>query len=182
MWFRGRWEASIEANMSREFTLSDEGINEQQVRLGGRHYPPAVRGHVYTNNRVSQRRKRCLGVLADGIKQPDVTLGTRNCQSTSGGRRDAGKRVLAGILLILTVDHFVTRNPRINTEQGVVRNSNDRLLACRLCEFAVRRDVVDGDVVMDLPLFHNFATFNVQAEKGMRGGGVLQNHFGILIV
>ena len=182
MWFRSRRETSIETKIPSKFALPDQSVNQQQIRLGGRYHPPTIGSHVDPDDRVSQRRQRRLGILADAVKQLDVALGTRNCETTSGGGRDARKRILAGVLLILAVDHLVARHARVDAEERIVRDTDDRLLSCCLSELAVWGNVVDGDVVVDFPLLHNLATLDVQAEKRMRSSGVLQDHLGILVV
>ena len=57
-----------------------------------------------------------LCILADSIEKTDITLVTRHGQFTRLGSSSSREIVLAGILLELTLDEFVTGNTRIDPE------------------------------------------------------------------
>jgi hypothetical protein len=46
-----------------------------------------------------------------------------------------------------------------------VRSTNESLLASYLSELIVGRDVINADIVMNLPLLDHLASFDVHAEQ-----------------
>jgi len=100
-----------------------------------------------------------LCILANSIKQSDITLVTCHCQFTRLGGSGSREVVLAGILLELRFDKLVSRDTRINSEKAVVRCSqlcsdlqsckltmtDESLLWVHLSIFGVGNDIIDID-------------------------------------
>ena len=108
--------------------------------------------------------------------------GTPRPPASYCGGGDSGELVLRDVLLVLAVDHLGTRDTWVDAEERVVRDADDGLLGCHLRELVVRRDVVHGDIIVDLPLFDNLSTLDVQVEQGVGLRGGHQDHLRVLVV
>ena len=68
------------------------------------------------------------------------------------------------------------------SKDEVVRDADDGLLRRLLRELVVWRDVVDGDVVVHLPLLDDLPALDVQVEQRVRVRRVHQDHLRVLVV
>jgi len=62
-----------------------------------------------------------LRVLADSVKQPDVSLVARYSELAGLGGRSGREVVLRGVLLELAIHQLVAIDSRVNTEETIVR-------------------------------------------------------------
>lgn len=133
----------LTARLAGVAPFPDLGINEQQVSLAGRDDVSSVRRNVDSYDRLSNSRQGGFCVLANAVKEPDLSLVARDCQSAGLGSRSSREVVLGCVLLVLAVDELVARQAGIDSEDPVVRCPDERLLLCRLGVLAVRDEVVD---------------------------------------
>jgi hypothetical protein len=123
-----------------------------------------------------------LGILADRVKQPDVTLVAGDGDAAVLGRRRRREGVLAGVLLELGLDHLVAGEPGVDPEDAIVRVTDERLLARHLGVLGPRQEVVDGDRVVHLPLVDNLTRLKVHPEERARVELGLEQHRRVLVV
>lgn len=180
--FRSGGEAPVEAKTTGVPALADERVDEEQVCLRRRDDPASVRGDIDADDGVSQRRQRRLRVLADRVEQTDVTFLRRDRELALRGRGDAGEFVLGHVLFVLAVDELAPRNTRVDAEERVPRCTDEGLLRGHLRELVFGRDVSHGNVLMNLPLFDDLSSFEVEMEQRVLIILVHNDHLGILIV
>lgn len=84
------WKTTVKPKGTLVSSTTDQRVDEKEVRLAGCNQPSAVRSDIYPKDRISQSGKRGLkvvskrasyrearshlGVLADRVKQSDITL------------------------------------------------------------------------------------------------------------
>ncbi len=76
--FRVGGESTIETKATRVLSVTNEGVDDEQICLACRNNPTTVACHVDAYNRVSHCRKRGLRDLANSIEQANVSLFARN--------------------------------------------------------------------------------------------------------
>ena len=164
-WFRIGGERPVEPQTSRMLSIANHRVDQQQIRLGRGHNPSPITRDVNSKNWITQRWQRRLRVLSDGVEQPDIPLVTGYSQFPSTGCSDCGELRLRRVLLHLVLYHLVPGQSGINPVQRISGDTNDRLFSRRLRILVLRCDVADRNVIINLPLFHDLTSLNVQREE-----------------
>jgi len=77
--------------------------------------------------------------------------------------------------------HFVARNTWIDPKQGIVGCTDEGPIGLRLGELGVGRDVINRDVIVDLPLLTTLPV-SISRWNSEFGASDLQDHRRVLVV
>ncbi len=141
-WLAVSWEATIEAERAFVSTISNERVDEQEVRLAGGDEVTAISGDIHSDDRITKSRqsslKVCvglwvntcqlcrlrnashLGILADLVKKPDVTFVARKGHLARLSGSSGREVVLGGVLLELGLHELVSLQAGVDAEETVM--------------------------------------------------------------
>ena len=112
-------------------SILTHSVDDQEVCLGGRHDPLSVDAHVDCANRVAKTWQQCLGVLADFLVEPDLTVKAADGESSVQGSGNLVELGVRFVHLLLSALLFLV-DTRIQCKYGPIVDSDEGALSRRL--------------------------------------------------